>query len=156
SSQILGDLQQLNAVDRLQDGTVPLVLWLKNAISLVEPRAEKSIFVESLRALGHSQTTSSDVETSSREGRDHNIAPGMSSTEVQVAHIKWKTIFRCVLVASLGGILISLFGMIAAIAVAAAILGLLGASFRDLILGVKSTKAGTVGLVVKTVPVATH
>ena len=44
SSQILTDLSALSDVEQLTDGTVPLLRWLQNAVSLAGSRREKSVF----------------------------------------------------------------------------------------------------------------
>jgi hypothetical protein len=51
SEQIYQDLQELNGRPRLSDGTVPLVVWLQNAIRLAGPRPEALSFEEILRVL---------------------------------------------------------------------------------------------------------
>lgn len=51
SSQLLHDLDELNAIDELEDGTVPLVLWLQNAVYLAKSRPEGRKFEAVLREL---------------------------------------------------------------------------------------------------------
>lgn len=45
------DLNQLNQMGALQDGSVPLVTWLKNASLLAGPRMESRVFQEALARL---------------------------------------------------------------------------------------------------------
>ncbi len=52
SSQLLEDLTVLNQIERLSDGTVPLSIWLKNALLLAGPRVEAEVFKRALAALG--------------------------------------------------------------------------------------------------------
>src|SRR5438045_136275 len=40
SAQILMDLDELNRMGQLADGSVPIVAWLKNAAQILGPRAE--------------------------------------------------------------------------------------------------------------------
>ena len=40
SAQIFRDLNELNRIERLSDGTVPLKVWLENAVHLFGPRVE--------------------------------------------------------------------------------------------------------------------
>src|SRR4051812_40786100 len=51
SAQLFTDLHELCAA--LRDGSVPVVTWLKNAVSLVGARAEVVVFEEALAHLGH-------------------------------------------------------------------------------------------------------
>ncbi len=53
SDQVLQDLDALNAVDRLGDGSIPLMLWLKNAIARSRPMAEAGIFEAALDRVRH-------------------------------------------------------------------------------------------------------
>lgn len=57
AAQILADLNALNAVDSLTDGTTPLRLWLGNALRLAGPRAESAMFRDALDRLGWSAGT---------------------------------------------------------------------------------------------------
>ncbi|HLM74909.1 MAG TPA: hypothetical protein VK459_19505, partial [Polyangiaceae bacterium] len=50
SDQILSDLTELNRIGRLDDGSIPLEIWILNAVSLV-PRAAAAAFFEALNAL---------------------------------------------------------------------------------------------------------
>lgn len=47
-AQLLQDLQELNRVGALADGTVPLKIWLKNAMTLSAFRRETAVFVRAL------------------------------------------------------------------------------------------------------------
>ena len=49
SEQIHVDLHAMNGARRLRDGSVPLVQWLKAAVSLAAQRAEGRVFEEALR-----------------------------------------------------------------------------------------------------------
>jgi hypothetical protein len=51
SQQILSDLHELNRIDRLADGSMPLVLWLQTAVALAGPRREGADFEKTLRVL---------------------------------------------------------------------------------------------------------
>ncbi len=44
ASQLLSDLQELNRVRALQDGVVPLKVWLEQARVLAGPRVEGEVF----------------------------------------------------------------------------------------------------------------
>ncbi len=46
SAQILSDLAQLNSVEQLSDGSVPLLEWLRTAAHLAGPRKEGRVFEE--------------------------------------------------------------------------------------------------------------
>jgi V8-like Glu-specific endopeptidase len=50
--QLLSDLQRLNAVDRLVDGTVPLVVWLRNASTLTAALVEGQVIRKALDEVG--------------------------------------------------------------------------------------------------------
>lgn len=52
NAQILGDLSTLNDVGALADGSVPLVIWLENALALAGPRVEAEVFRRGLAKLG--------------------------------------------------------------------------------------------------------
>lgn len=49
--QMLLDLNKLNALEKLVDGSAPLATWLKNAIRLAEPRPEVDIFKRMLEQI---------------------------------------------------------------------------------------------------------
>jgi hypothetical protein len=49
---VLGDLHTLNAIERLADGTVPLTIWLENAVALVSNRVESTVFITALQTCG--------------------------------------------------------------------------------------------------------
>ena len=49
SAQILSDLLQLNSIEQLVDGSVPLETWIENAIPLFEG-GEKAVFQGALEA----------------------------------------------------------------------------------------------------------
>jgi hypothetical protein len=49
--QLTGDLNSLNSVERLKDGTVPLRTWLENAADQFAPRIQAEIFVRALDEL---------------------------------------------------------------------------------------------------------
>ncbi len=44
--QLRSDLNQMNEVDRLIDGTVPLELWLRNAAAIADPKPQARVFRE--------------------------------------------------------------------------------------------------------------
>jgi tetratricopeptide (TPR) repeat protein len=79
-AQMLVDLSELNHHGELADGTVPLHIWLKNAVALVGPRAEGNVF---RRALKTSDVPSAALELASNRlpmtasqllGRDQELA----------------------------------------------------------------------------------
>ena len=49
--QLTGDLNSLNTVERLDDGSVPLKDWLKNAQEQFEPRVQAQVFAQILQSL---------------------------------------------------------------------------------------------------------
>lgn len=51
ASQQLTDLDDLNKLGRVPDGSVPLATWLTNALALVGPRREAGVFQDALAAL---------------------------------------------------------------------------------------------------------
>lgn len=51
AAQLLTDLDELNKLGRIPDGSVPLATWLSNALTLVGPRREASVFQDALAAL---------------------------------------------------------------------------------------------------------
>jgi hypothetical protein len=51
SAQLALDLEAMNRVERLADGTVPLQLWLSNAMHLSGPRREAEVFRRALDVL---------------------------------------------------------------------------------------------------------
>ena len=50
SAQILMDLDALNRMGQLADGSVPIVAWLKNAAQILGPRAEGVVVQRMLNA----------------------------------------------------------------------------------------------------------
>src|SRR4051794_12498632 len=44
SDQLLGDLNAMNKVEALEDGTVPLLVWLEAAYALRKARTEAEVF----------------------------------------------------------------------------------------------------------------
>lgn len=55
SHQLLSDLHELNRIDRLSDGSVPLEIWLQTAVTLAGPLPEGAVFEAILRELRGSQ-----------------------------------------------------------------------------------------------------
>ncbi|MEO5729428.1 MAG: effector-associated domain EAD1-containing protein, partial [Byssovorax sp.] len=51
AGQLLTDLDELNKLGRVPDGSVPLATWLTNALVLVGPRREAGVFQDALAAL---------------------------------------------------------------------------------------------------------
>lgn len=51
SAQLLNDLHEMQAVERLSDGTVPLRTWLLNAVRLADMREEEATFEAALRRV---------------------------------------------------------------------------------------------------------
>jgi hypothetical protein len=49
--QLSGDLNSLNSVERLDDGSVPLMYWLKNAQEQFEPTVQAKIFAQALERM---------------------------------------------------------------------------------------------------------
>lgn len=106
--QILSDLHVLNDAEVLADGTVPLQLWLKNAIAITEALKEATVFEEFL--LNASQTLA-DTKTSNKEKaaprsastipiteheRDLEIAKSRHHMMIGVAAIAGLTVVTCV------------------------------------------------------------
>tara|TARA_B100000609_G_C17218019_1_gene437965 strand:+ start:91 stop:1128 length:1038 start_codon:yes stop_codon:yes gene_type:complete len=56
NAQLLTDLNHMNDVDELTDGTNPLQIWLQNAKHLSSSRKESQVFEESLRGLTNHPT----------------------------------------------------------------------------------------------------
>lgn len=54
AGQIRSDLHELNRIERLEGGNVPLVSWVNAALALSPKRAERDVFLEAQRALGGS------------------------------------------------------------------------------------------------------
>jgi Effector-associated domain 5/Effector-associated domain 1/TIR domain len=63
SAQLYADLQELNQIPELSDGTVPLQAWLKNALLLAGPRTESSVFQRALEKLPGRRAGASDETT---------------------------------------------------------------------------------------------
>jgi tetratricopeptide (TPR) repeat protein len=61
TSQILSDLCGMNAIDQLAAGTVPLRIWLANALALAGQRPEADIFNECLHAVGNNPMAHCDA-----------------------------------------------------------------------------------------------
>lgn len=59
SAQILGDLGALNDTEKLTDGSVPLAVWLANAVALAGARTETSVFEIALASLRRASYRSS-------------------------------------------------------------------------------------------------
>ncbi len=71
SAQLLGDLDRLNDLGGLPDGSVPLRTWLQNALALSGPRSGAEVFREVLalaQAPAPASTASSSPETGSAPG----------------------------------------------------------------------------------------
>lgn len=43
ADQLLSDVHELNRIDRLVDGTRPLKVWMRNALTLMGPRRERAL-----------------------------------------------------------------------------------------------------------------
>lgn len=54
--QILSDLDVLSTTGKLTDGSIPIVIWLKNALALAEPRKESEVFRRVLNEVLHRRT----------------------------------------------------------------------------------------------------
>lgn len=67
AAQMLADLHALNDVDCLDDGTVPLGQWLRNAASLVCARPEGALFRDALVRLEPRLDATSEAPRSARE-----------------------------------------------------------------------------------------
>jgi hypothetical protein len=55
--QIFSDLHLLNAVERLADGTVPLKIWLENALTLAGQRVEVDVILAALEVTRSREAT---------------------------------------------------------------------------------------------------
>jgi len=62
TAQLAIDLGKLNQTERLSDGTVPLQIWLRNAILLTTGTEESKIFLRSLDDLTHRVTGSPRID----------------------------------------------------------------------------------------------
>lgn len=51
AGQLLTDLDELNKLGRVADGSVPLATWLRNALALAGPRREAAVFRDALIML---------------------------------------------------------------------------------------------------------
>ncbi|MFO0759755.1 MAG: effector-associated domain EAD1-containing protein [Byssovorax sp.] len=51
SSQLLSDLHELNRVEKLLDGTVPLAVWLSNAITLLDIHPDSLVFQDASQLI---------------------------------------------------------------------------------------------------------
>ena len=51
AAQLLQDLHALNSVGSLEDGTLPLKIWLQNAVTLSGPRRESAVFRRALEQI---------------------------------------------------------------------------------------------------------
>jgi hypothetical protein len=56
AAQTLSDLRMLNEIESLDDGTVPLLTWLLNALALAGPREEAWILEFALKQVGDPPT----------------------------------------------------------------------------------------------------
>jgi endonuclease G len=59
--QLLVDLDSLNRVGALRDGTTPMLTWLRNAASLTQPRAESAVFERALASYDSTSTRSTHI-----------------------------------------------------------------------------------------------
>jgi endonuclease G len=51
--QLMGDLKAVNELERLSDGSVPLLLWLTNAAALAQGTEEEKIFLKAADDVAH-------------------------------------------------------------------------------------------------------
>jgi hypothetical protein len=79
AAQILGDVDALNALGRLPDGSVPFKAWLMNAATLSNGRAEAGVFRDALREL-----ESESAEAASGGLRRRGIFIGIAAAAVLV------------------------------------------------------------------------
>jgi hypothetical protein len=63
AAQVMMDLDALNRVPRLSDGSVPLWLWLSKAVSLSRSRSECAVFRRHLAASGYQAPPASSLFT---------------------------------------------------------------------------------------------
>lgn len=70
AAQLLSDLHELNRTETLVDGTLPLHLWLENAVRLASPYRECQVFE---RALGAMRCLHTTVRPSSPASRASNL-----------------------------------------------------------------------------------
>lgn len=76
SSNILSDLHEFNQVERLTDGTVPLLAWLNNARALASSRAESRVFQSAVALLStpesieESRTATPDSKTRAHTAKE--------------------------------------------------------------------------------------
>jgi hypothetical protein len=127
-AQVLTDLDKLQAAGQLMDGSLPLAVWLRNAVALASPRKEAAVFHEVLlRVQGDPVVW---------------VPPAHPLVSLFVPRTPQNTVVLCVAIAALGGICISFFGMVAVVVVALAIMGVSGVSLRRLVIGARSGKGG--------------
>jgi hypothetical protein len=68
SAQLLIDLGELNATERLADGVLPLQVWIENAIALTGARAEAEVFQRTLDLVANRLDTVATLAKASRSG----------------------------------------------------------------------------------------
>jgi hypothetical protein len=66
TEQLLMDLDTLNGIERLDDGSMPLDIWLKNAALLSEGRREAAIFHDASAAIERASVLDAGLERSLR------------------------------------------------------------------------------------------
>lgn len=66
-TQVLLDLDSLNKLGALGDGSVPLIRWLNNAVALADPRKQVAVFRHALALCESAILTQRAAEASSRE-----------------------------------------------------------------------------------------
>lgn len=70
SEQILSDLDDLNRIKTLADGSVPLLQWLRNAEALAGPRTQALIFTT---AIEHIESTRTSIQPRTVAQRDDDV-----------------------------------------------------------------------------------
>lgn len=90
--QILADLDALSTTGKLDDGTVPLISWLQNAILLAAMREEAAVFkrtLDNVRAASEARIVAftpdraaSPQETGASEPRRAVVTPELASTDI--------------------------------------------------------------------------
>lgn len=84
ASQLLLDLNTLNSIEKLADGSIPLQLWLKNAVVLSSSRKQKAIFTKALRKLPNSEY-SSTIFAISESTNSEQINTFLSQLQLQLS-----------------------------------------------------------------------
>jgi hypothetical protein len=92
SSAILTDLHALNAAGRLNDGSVPLLLWLQNAEAIARAREESAIFREMHRLGSGTMSRGHDMTGADNSLRRVEVMRPMTASRVTEAARQGSTV----------------------------------------------------------------